>query len=104
MKTNIIKRNNVNFVGQGNQTLIFAHGFGADQTVWRHQVAAFESDYRIVLFDHVGAGKSDFTAFHPHRYSSLYGYKAVKSGGSTPLRQQYPLLLAGVKLKSRKIN
>lgn len=74
MKTSIIKRNNVNFVGQGNQTLIFAHGFGADQTVWRHQVAAFESDYRIVLFDHVGAGKSDFTAFHPHRYSSLYGY------------------------------
>jgi sigma-B regulation protein RsbQ len=74
MATRIIKRNHVNVQGQGNQTLIFAHGFGADQTVWRHIVAAFDSDYRIVLFDHVGAGKSDFTAYSRSRYSSLYGY------------------------------
>lgn len=74
MATSIMKRNHVNVKGQGNQTLIFAHGFGADQTVWRHIVAAFESDYRIVLFDHVGAGKSDFTAYSRSRYSSLYGY------------------------------
>lgn len=74
MKTSILKRNNVHIKGQGNQTLIFAHGFGTDQTIWRYIVAAFESDYRIVLFDHIGAGKSDFTAYSRSRYSSLYGY------------------------------
>lgn len=74
MATKIFKRNNVNVLGQGNQTLIFAHGFGSDQKSWRHIVAAFQSDYRIVLFDQVGAGKSDFSAYNPHRYSSLYGY------------------------------
>lgn len=74
METSILKRNNVKVQGQGNQTLIFAHGFGADQTVWRHMVPIFESDYRILLFDHVGAGKSDFTAYSRARYSSLHGY------------------------------
>lgn len=74
MGSSILQRNNVNVLGHGEQTLIFAHGFGSDQTVWRHQIAAFQSRYRIVLFDHVGAGKSDFNAYSPHRYSSLYSY------------------------------
>lgn len=74
MATNIIKRNNVNVLGSGNHTIIFAHGFGTDQTAWRHQVQAFASNYKIVLFDYVGAGKSDFAAYSPHRYSSLYSY------------------------------
>lgn len=71
---NILQRNNVNQLGSGSQTIIFAHGFGSDQTAWRHQVAAFASDFRIVLFDHVGAGKSELSAYSPHRYSSLYSY------------------------------
>lgn len=74
MATSILQRNNVNICGKGSQTLILAHGFGSDQNAWRHQVEAFESNYRIVLFDHVGAGKSDFTAYSPRRYSSLYTY------------------------------
>src|ERR671933_1886619 len=74
MATNLLCRNNVNVLGSGSQTIIFAHGFGSDQTAWRHQVEAFKSDYRIVLFDHVGAGKSDFSAYSPRRYSSLYSY------------------------------
>lgn len=74
MATSILERNNVKILGKGKQTLIFAHGFGSDQTAWRHQVAAFAPIYRIVLFDHVGAGKSDFNAYSPHRYSSLYSY------------------------------
>ncbi len=74
MVTSILQRNNVNLLGNGTQTIIFAHGFGSDQTAWRHQVAAFASNYRIVLFDHVGAGKSDFSAYSPRRYSSLYSY------------------------------
>ncbi len=74
MATSILTRNNVNVLGKGEQTLIFAHGFGSQQTAWRHQIEAFASNYRIVLFDHVGAGKSDFNAYSPHRYSSLYSY------------------------------
>ena len=74
MATSILTRNNVKILGKGEQTLIFAHGFGSDQTAWRHQVAAFAPSYRIILFDHVGAGNSDFNAYSPHRYSSLYSY------------------------------
>lgn len=74
MPNPVLKRNNVEVLGEGKQTIIFAHGFGSDQTAWRHQVQAFQSDYRIVLFDHVGAGKSDMSAYSPRRYSSLYSY------------------------------
>lgn len=74
MPASILKRNNVKVLGKGNQTIIFAHGFGSNLTVWRYIVPAFESDYRIVLFDHVGAGKSDLSAYNPHRYNSLSGY------------------------------
>lgn len=74
MATSILERNNVKVLGEGKQTIVFAHGFGSDQSAWRHQVEAFAPDFRIVLFDHVGAGKSDFSAYSPRRYSSLYSY------------------------------
>lgn len=74
MASSIIQRNHVHLLGEGEQTIIFAHGFGSDQTAWRHQVAAFAPNFRIVLFDHVGAGKSDLSAYSPRRYSSLYSY------------------------------
>ncbi len=74
MASSILERNNVKILGNGDRTLVFAHGFGSAQSAWRHQVAAFEPNFRIVLFDHVGAGESDFTAYSPRRYSSLYSY------------------------------
>jgi sigma-B regulation protein RsbQ len=74
MLNSILQRNHVHSLGQGKQTIIFAHGFGSDQTAWRHQVAVFKSLYRIVLFDHVGAGQSDMATYSPRRYSSLYSY------------------------------
>lgn len=54
--------------------MLFAHGFGCDQNMWRFVVPAFENDYRIILFDYVGAGKSDKSAYNSERYSSLNGY------------------------------
>lgn len=54
--------------------MLFAHGFGCDQHMWRYLTPAFENDYRIVLFDYVGAGKSDVAAYDPERYGSLDGY------------------------------
>lgn len=70
----VLSRNHVHLIGQGSQTIVFAHGFGSDQSAWRHQVAAFASNYRLVLFDHVGAGQSDMDAYSPLRYGSFYGY------------------------------
>jgi sigma-B regulation protein RsbQ len=54
--------------------MVFAHGFGCDQNMWRLVTPAFEADYRIVLFDHVGCGKSDLQAYDPARYANLSGY------------------------------
>jgi sigma-B regulation protein RsbQ len=70
----VLRRNNVHVQGRPDgPTLMFAHGFGCDQNMWRLVTPAFQ-DHRIVLFDHVGAGGSDLTAWDPDRYSSLQGY------------------------------
>jgi sigma-B regulation protein RsbQ len=71
----ILGRNNVNLSGRvGGPPMLFAHGFGCDQNMWRHVVPAFEDEYRVVLFDHVGAGGSDLTAYSRTKYDSLQGY------------------------------
>ncbi len=54
--------------------MVFAHGFGCDQNMWRFMTPAFEDDYRIVLFDYVGNGQSDLAAYDAERYASLDGY------------------------------
>jgi sigma-B regulation protein RsbQ len=74
MVNNVTKRNNVKIFGKGSQPIMFAHGFGCDQNMWRFITPAFENDYRIILFDYVGAGKSDISSYNSQRYSSLYGY------------------------------
>src|SRR3954462_6057434 len=72
--TDVMSRNNVKVSGSGTQPMIFAHGFGCDQTMWRFVAPAFEADYRVILFDHVGAGESDAAAYDRERYASLDGY------------------------------
>ena len=74
MSSDVASRNNVRVFGSGTQPMLFAHGFGCDQNMWRHVTPAFEDDYRIVLFDYVGAGKSDRAAYDPARYRTLDGY------------------------------
>ena len=71
---NILQRNNVRVSGNGSQAIVFAHGYGCDQAMWRMVSPAFEQDYKVVLFDYVGAGRSDLDAYDPERYSSLSGY------------------------------
>ena len=58
------------------QPMLFAHGFGCDQNMWRYLTPAFEKDYQVVVFDYVGAGNSDLTAYDADRYSSLDAYAA----------------------------
>jgi sigma-B regulation protein RsbQ len=71
----VAARNNVSLSGRRNgRPLLFAHGFGCDQHMWKHVAPAFEDEYRVVLFDHVGAGGSDLSAWNPSKYGTLEGY------------------------------
>lgn len=74
IKQNVLLRNNVKVTGHGSQIMIFAAGFGCDQNMWRFVAPAFADDYRVVLFDYVGAGASDITAYSEERYGDLHGY------------------------------
>lgn len=74
MPNPVLARNNVRVIGDGERTVVFGHGFGTDQTVWKHQVDALGDDFRIVLFDLVGCGQSDLNAYSPIRYRTLYSY------------------------------
>jgi sigma-B regulation protein RsbQ len=56
------------------QAMMLSHGYGCDQTMWRYVTPAFEDVYKIVLFDHVGAGNSDLAAFNTGKYAKLEGY------------------------------
>lgn len=71
-----LKKNNVTLLGKDDalRTLIFAHGFGTDQTVWRAVAEPFLTDSRVLLFDNVGAGGADPTAYSPLRYDGLDAY------------------------------
>jgi sigma-B regulation protein RsbQ len=72
----VLKRNNVTVQGKGATPMLLAHGFGCDQNMWRLVVPAFSDDYKMVLFDHVGAGNSELSAYSPGKYSTLEGYAA----------------------------
>lgn len=75
MPTNVLQRNNVRISGRSDgRPLVFAHGFGCDQAMWRFVAPAFEDDHRVVVFDHVGAGGSDLSAYDFARYDSLSAY------------------------------
>jgi sigma-B regulation protein RsbQ len=72
----LLQRHNVKITGAGSRAMVFAHGFGCDQNMWRFVAPAFEQDFRVVLFDHIGAGGSDIAAYDPEKYSTLQGYTA----------------------------
>ena len=74
MTLDILLRNNVRVFGKGTQPIIFAHGFGCDQNMWRFITPAFKDNYQIILFDYVGSGKSDLIAYSAERYGNLNGY------------------------------
>ncbi len=70
----VVQRNHVKISGRGTQPMLFAHGFGCDQNMWRFVAPAFEDAYRVVLFDHVGSGNSDLRAWRRDKYARLQGY------------------------------
>jgi sigma-B regulation protein RsbQ len=84
----VIERNNVHIRGSGERAMMFAHGFGCDQNMWRFVEPAFESEFTTILFDHVGAGGSDLKAYDKTKYSALDGYAddVVEIGREAGLR------------------
>src|SRR5690606_6610331 len=69
-----VERNNIKISGKGTQPMLFAHGYGCDQNMWRFVYPSFEDGYKIVLFDHTGAGNSDESMYSYEKYNSLDGY------------------------------
>lgn len=71
-----IRKNHVNVIGnlQAHRSIIFVHGFGTDQRVWNEVAASFLDNFRIIVFDNVGAGQSDPADFVQHRYLQLEAY------------------------------
>jgi pimeloyl-ACP methyl ester carboxylesterase len=70
----VLRRNNVTVSGDGPATMLLAHGYGCDQTMWNLISPHFAKTHRVVAFDYVGCGQSDLAAYDPYRYASLHGY------------------------------
>lgn len=69
-----LSRHNVSVSGTGDRFMMFAHGFGCDRNMWRFVAPEFEKSHRVILFDHVGCGKADSSAYDSERHSTLQGY------------------------------
>lgn len=74
MDPNIYSRHHIEVAGPDAQPMLFAHGFGCDQNMWRYVAPAFKHEFRTVLFDHIGSGQSDLRAYDNERHSTLQGY------------------------------
>ncbi|MFC0250990.1 alpha/beta fold hydrolase [Massilia consociata] len=74
MSSRVQVRNNVRISGNGSATMVFAHGFGCDQTMWRFLAPAYHDRFRTLSFDLVGSGGSDLSAYDREKYASLHGY------------------------------
>jgi sigma-B regulation protein RsbQ len=73
----VCTRNDVRVSGvPDGRPIVFAHGYGCDQNMWRFMTPDFEVDHRVVTYDHVGFGRSDLSAYDPVKYNSLRGYAA----------------------------
>ena len=70
---NLQQRHNVRVVGSGPATIVFAHGFGCDQTMWRLLAPGFQRRFQTILFDLVGSGGSHLPAYDFDRHASLQG-------------------------------
>ena len=73
-RMSVLRRNNVRVLGGSGPIIVYAHGFGCSSRMWERITPAFAATHRQVLFDFVGSGGSDTSAFDVARYSTLQGY------------------------------
>lgn len=69
----VLQRHNVHVRGTG-APMLFVHGFGCDQNMWRLLAPHFEQRYQVILMDLVGSGRSDLASWSPERYATLQGH------------------------------
>ncbi len=83
-----LARHNVTTSGTDGRPMVFAHGFGCDQSMWRHVAPSFEDDFNVIAFDHIGSGESDSNAYDAEKYATLNGYAAdvVEIGDALNIR------------------
>lgn len=74
MAEGVLARHHVTDMGSGDRVIVLAHGFGCDQRMWRQVAPDLAVDHRVILFDHVGSGRSDASSWRPERYASLADY------------------------------
>ena len=74
LSSKIMRRNNIKILGNGDKTIILAHGFGCNQNMWRFMLPTLKEHFQVLLFDYVGSGSSDFSAYDENRYQQLEGY------------------------------
>ncbi|CAM6066336.1 unnamed protein product [Sphagnum tenellum] len=74
MESPTLTAHNVNVVGTGDELIILGHGFGTDQSVWKHVLPHLLDDYCIILFDNMGAGTTNPEHFSFQRYFTLHNY------------------------------
>jgi sigma-B regulation protein RsbQ len=74
MSEAVLARHHVTSMGQGDQVLVLAHGFGCDQRAWRAVAPDLARDHRVILFDLAGCGRADLAAWRPDSYASLADY------------------------------
>ena len=72
----IQSRNHIQVSGKGAATMVFVHGFGCDQTMWRFLAPAYEDRFRVVTYDLTGCGQSELSAYDRSKYGSLHGHAA----------------------------
>lgn len=91
-----VKRHNVQFLGEatdGRPTLLLAHGFGCDQDIWSSVASGMANDYAVVLFDHMGCGRSDPKCYDPKRYTNLRAYAEDLVELVRSLNLHHPILI-----------
>lgn len=91
---------NVRAVGSGEQVILLGHGFGTDQSVWKHLVPHLLDDYRVILFDNMGAGPTNPDYFDFDRYSTLEGYAHDVLAILEELQIQSPCIFVGHSLSA----
>jgi sigma-B regulation protein RsbQ len=66
--------NAITLRGNGAKPMLFVHGFGTDQAMWRYIAPAFEDSHKVVLYDHIGSGRSDLRLYDKRKYAHYEGY------------------------------
>ncbi len=74
MNSKELTRFNLTVRGNGSEPILFVHGYGCDQQMWRNVTPHFEADFQVILIDLIGSGKSDISAYNYQKYNTLHGY------------------------------